>query len=66
VFDQQTVRNGQRLYPVQRAVIPLVRPDLPAAEQVRGGNLVAGAGVCLIAGRDSLQAFPLVPGTDGS
>ncbi|MDG2207044.1 MAG: PQQ-binding-like beta-propeller repeat protein, partial [Pirellulales bacterium] len=57
VFDQQTVRNGQRLYPVQRAVIPLVRPDLPAAEQVRGGNLVAGAGVCLIAGRDSLQAF---------
>ena len=47
-------------YPVQRGIIALRRPDLPASQQAEGGNLVAGSGFCLIAGRNRLQAFPLV------
>jgi hypothetical protein len=29
-------------------------------QQAESGNMVAGSGFCLIAGRDRLQAFPLV------
>ena len=61
VFDQKLVQNGPQFYPVQRGIIALRRPDLPAGQQAEGGNLVAGNGFCLIAGRDRLQAFSLVP-----
>ena len=60
VFDQKLVQNGQQFYPVQRGIIDLRRPDLPAGQQAESGNMVAGSGFCLIAGRDRLQAFPLV------
>ena len=36
-----------------------VRPDLPAGNQAESGNLVAGGGFCLIAGKNRLQAFAL-------
>ncbi|MEC8338952.1 MAG: PQQ-binding-like beta-propeller repeat protein [Planctomycetota bacterium] len=61
VFDQRLVDNGDRSYPLQRGIIPLKRPDLPDGNQAESGNLVAGGGFCLIAGKNRLQAFPLPP-----
>ena len=59
VFDQALMDNGERGYPVQRGIIRLKRPDLPAGKQAESGNLVAGGGFCLIAGKNRLQAFAL-------
>ena len=61
VFDQRLMNNGDRSYPVQRGIIRLKRPDLPDGNQAESGNLVAGSGFCLIAGKNRLQAFPLPP-----
>ena len=59
-IDQNLVENGQQFYPAQRGIIKLKRPDLSPEQQAESGNMVAGSGFCLIAGRDRLQAFPLV------
>ncbi len=64
VFDQKLVENNQQFYPVQRGIINLKRPDLPASQQAESGNMVAGSGFCLIAGKDRLQAFPLISSED--
>jgi outer membrane protein assembly factor BamB len=59
VFDQRVIEEDGRRVAKQRATIDLLRPDVPAEQRVRGGNLVVGDNILLIAGHAQLQALPL-------
>ena len=59
VFDQRVIEEDGRRVARQRATIDLQRPDVPVEQRVRGGNLVVGDRMLLIAGHAQLQALPL-------